>query len=132
LTATRSMRFVTAWYSTRRTVRSDDPSAATVERSRFTSDESSLSTRSARRATSARRASGKGTSRVLGQRWTRVSGVILQCSRVWFAQRGPSETKQVSWCDVQRARESGRRSGRHGCAGPTGQSGAGWSQSGDR
>jgi hypothetical protein len=65
LTATRSMRFVAAWYSTRRTVGSTDPSGVVTERSRLTKGESSLSTLNACSATDARRASGKGMSRVL-------------------------------------------------------------------
>lgn len=65
LTATRSIRLVVAWYSMRRTVGPPESLASAVFRSRFTKEESSLSTRSAWRATEASRASGKGTSRAL-------------------------------------------------------------------
>jgi hypothetical protein len=76
LTATRSMRFVVALYSVRRTVFSaddDDDDEAVgelgdgiVEKERRTRGESSWSTRRDWRAAEARRAVGRGTSIVLG------------------------------------------------------------------
>ena len=63
-TATRSMRFVAALYSTRK-IDSKFGELANTEKSRCTRGDSSLSTRSERRATEASRASGKGISSVL-------------------------------------------------------------------
>lgn len=66
LTATRSMRFVVALYSVRRIVSSVAPEEAeTVENSRCTDGESSLSTLSEPSATLASLAVGNGTSMVL-------------------------------------------------------------------
>lgn len=65
LTATRSIRLVAALYSTRTTESCSEPGPDTVAKCRVTKEDSSLSTWRARKATDARRASGKGMSRVL-------------------------------------------------------------------
>jgi hypothetical protein len=67
-TATRSMRFVVALYSVRRTVSPGVPDPEeTVEKERRTRGDSSSSTRRDFRAADARRAVGRGTEIVL--RW---------------------------------------------------------------
>jgi hypothetical protein len=76
---------VAALYSTRRTLWSEDPSAGMTERSRFTNNESSLSTRMALRATEARRASGKGMSSVLCGVKGVVSGIDHERIRLCIA-----------------------------------------------
>lgn len=82
LTATRSMRFVVAWYSTFNTLASSEPvsAAGTTESCLRTRGDSSGSTPSASRAVEASRGVGSGTLRAL--------------------------RRNVSWCGLERRRSA--------------------------
>ena len=100
LTATRSILFVAAQYLTRKSVsscaRAASPPGATVESTLFTSGDNSLSTPKDRRATDARRESGKGISSVLNKKGVYESANLgtfrktLEASGTAYKEQGNS------------------------------------------